>query len=176
MAALRDSTCPSMGMVMRMSAMMNEVQRTMISTMNFHAATPKSHQLASSPHGAVRMLLTAALSLLSLSACSLMTDFDPEGKPCDSYQKCEDGYYCQVTNQETGEGTCKSGGGAAANSLIAQPVPDELASETAKSHVSASGNEGGESTSEMESAANSDEPDEGAEDGESLSDEEENVL
>ena len=60
----------------------------------------------------------AIFSAFFLVGCSLMTEFDPEGKPCDSYQKCEDGYQCQVTNPETGEGPCKSGGGKVASAIL----------------------------------------------------------
>jgi hypothetical protein len=35
------------------------------------------------------------LAALSLSACSLITDFDPEGQPCDSQGQCLPGYVCR---------------------------------------------------------------------------------
>lgn len=58
-----------------------------------------------------------ALALAALfSACSLVTDFDQDDKPCDGYQRCEDGYYCQVKDVESGAGVCVKGstqGGAA---------------------------------------------------------------
>ena len=46
-----------------------------------------------------------AFSLLS-TGCSLTTDFDQENKPCDGYQQCEDGYYCQIQDDVNGTGIC----------------------------------------------------------------------
>jgi|GEM_PF-2175778 len=46
-----------------------------------------------------------AFSVLS-TGCSLTTDFDQENKPCDGYQQCEDGYYCQIQDDVNGTGIC----------------------------------------------------------------------
>ncbi|MDY7228498.1 hypothetical protein [Hyalangium rubrum] len=36
------------------------------------------------------------LAALCLSGCSLLLDFDPEGQPCDSQNRCLEGYTCQA--------------------------------------------------------------------------------
>lgn len=49
------------------------------------------------------------LLAIAASGCSLATDFDQDDKPCDGYQKCEDGYYCQIRDAEKGTGICVKG-------------------------------------------------------------------
>jgi hypothetical protein len=39
--------------------------------------------------------ILGVLAALCLSACSLITDFDPEGQPCDSQGRCLEGYVCR---------------------------------------------------------------------------------
>ncbi|HLL03644.1 MAG TPA: hypothetical protein VK539_23880 [Myxococcaceae bacterium] len=47
------------------------------------------------------------LAALCLSACSLITDFDPEGQPCDVLGRCLEGYVCRnnVCVESPGAGT-----------------------------------------------------------------------
>ena len=47
------------------------------------------------------------LAALSLSACSLITDFDPEGQPCDTQGRCLEGYVCRnkMCVESPGSGT-----------------------------------------------------------------------
>jgi hypothetical protein len=35
------------------------------------------------------------LAALALSGCSLISDFDPEGQPCDAQGRCLEGYVCR---------------------------------------------------------------------------------
>jgi hypothetical protein len=41
------------------------------------------------------ILWLAALAATGVLGCSLLVDFDPEGKPCDSNQACLKGYVCE---------------------------------------------------------------------------------
>ena len=51
--------------------------------------------------------LLAALTLSGALACSLVVDFEPEGKPCDEAEACLEGYVCE-------EGIC----------IVEPPPPD----------------------------------------------------
>lgn len=53
-----------------------------------------------------RSLLCLVALAFATPGCSLATDFDQDDKPCDGYQKCEDGYYCQIQDEEKGTGIC----------------------------------------------------------------------
>ncbi|MCP3144034.1 hypothetical protein [Pyxidicoccus xibeiensis] len=43
----------------------------------------------------LRSLVPLAALSLTLSACSLLVDFDEEGQPCDALNQCLEGYTCQ---------------------------------------------------------------------------------
>jgi hypothetical protein len=53
--------------------------------------------------------LLMLIVLIAMPACSFLTDFDHDKKPCDGYLKCEDGYFCQIQDKEKGTGTCIKG-------------------------------------------------------------------
>jgi hypothetical protein len=73
------------------------------------------------------------LAALSLSACSLITDFDPEGQPCDSQGRCLEGYVCRNKICVESPGSVTDGGTRSGN-LCETPhgclePPSEAASE-----------------------------------------------
>lgn len=77
------------------------------------------------------------LAALSLSACSLITDFDPEGQPCDSQGRCLPGYVCRNLEcvESPGAGTdggIRTDGGSRSGNLCESPDGcPELAPEAA---------------------------------------------
>lgn len=69
-------------------------------------------------------LLLLAMAIAS-PGCTLATEFDQADKPCDGYQKCEDGYYCQIQDAERGEGICVKGvANARSAASLSQAAPN----------------------------------------------------
>jgi hypothetical protein len=64
----------------------------------------------------MRFLRTLGLPVaLSLSACSLLVDFDAEGQPCDAQNQCLEGYVCENGSCVSGESPPSGDGGTGGN-------------------------------------------------------------
>jgi hypothetical protein len=75
------------------------------------------------------------LAAMSLSACSLITDFDPEGQPCDAQNRCLSGYVCRDDVCVESPGSVTDGGTRGGNRCESPDgcpqSPSEAASEPA---------------------------------------------
>ena len=89
-------------------------------------------------------LVCLASALALFPACSLITDFDPEGKPCDGLRRCEDGYYCRIEDETNGTGRCMKGKNPAEPSGF---LSVSSSGEDVSSTAAAAGEEGAEEAS-----------------------------
>lgn len=101
-------------------------------------------------------LVGLASALAVFPACTLITDFDLEGKPCDGLRRCEDGYYCRIEDESSGAGRCMKGSDPSAASGFL-PVSAEDADD---------GADGAEPGEELEMDEEGDLPASGDADGE----------
>ncbi|GEM_PF-5677415 len=89
-------------------------------------------------------LVGLASALAVFPACTLITDFDPEGKACDGLRRCEDGYYCRIEDETNGTGRCMKGKNPSTESGFL-PLSADVSSEGGDDESGAARVEGAES-------------------------------